>query len=154
MLKNNSLLAVFLALIWLISGCASSNKDEDANLTDKVNQQIADAADRIQRVQLELYQAGAINSVTTKQEIHIEEGDRISINWAGDAHDLLRVLTRSRGETYTQSGIKMPLPVSIDVKNIPYRELLTMISAQIGYRATIVHKQTGMILEYNQPGNQ
>jgi len=145
---------IAIVVIGTISGCASTNKDNETDLKTQVNQQIVSAADRVQQVQLELYRAGAINSVTVKQEIHIEEANRISINWAGDAHDLLRTLARNRGKSFRTSGIRMPLPVSIDVKNIPYAELLTMISAQIGYRANILHIEKGMVLEYNQPSNK
>ena len=64
---------------------------------------------------------------------------------------LLTKLAQDRGERFEFMGLRMPLPVNIDVKGVQYQTVLSMLRAQIGYRAVITEAPGKLVLQYNRP---
>ena len=135
----------------LLAGCATPTPVAHDTRTD-IDQQILDAAKKIQAAQTELYQAAAINRESEKPAIAITENEQlITIAWQGDALQLLNKLAHDRGLQFTSLGIKQSLPVNVDVKASPFTDVLDQVRAQVGYRATVTQYPDKLMLQYNRP---
>lgn len=136
-----------------LAGCASAPRivePDDAQAT--VDRQILVAAEKIQRAQADLYQAGALNEAVQPATLDIKDDDqRLSLTWKGDAAELVQQLARDRGLSFATIGVRLPLPVNMTVKNEPFRNVLQLLRAQIGYRAAISQQADRLVIEYNRP---
>lgn len=143
---------VILSISLVLAGCAATKPKPTPNAQGEVDRQILEASRKIQLAQAELYQAGAVNQETTKVSIPIT-GDQqhVTLSWQGDALQLVTKLARDRGLGLSVMGVRMPLPVNIDVKNAPYSTVIQMLGAQIGYRAEISQQSDKLVLQYNRP---
>lgn len=134
-----------------LSACAAVDpvKTEDAQIA--VDRQILDAAQKIQAAQERLYQAGALSQVIDKQPAQIgDDKQRVRIAWKGDAAQLLKKMAHDRGLAFASIGVKMPLPVRIDVKDGSFESILDQLRAQIGYRADIDQSGDRLVLQYHK----
>ncbi|MDV5550531.1 DotD/TraH family lipoprotein [Klebsiella pneumoniae] len=107
---------------------------------------IAEQAIKIKLAQDELYRAGAINRTRYKFPTIINANSQyVRVSWQGDAYELLEQFAKQRGLTLTSQGIKLPLPLNIDVggSKVTFEQLLTLIRQQTQYRATINQKNLG-----------
>uniref|UniRef100_UPI0011A0F4EC DotD/TraH family lipoprotein n=1 Tax=Yersinia aldovae TaxID=29483 RepID=UPI0011A0F4EC len=106
------------------------------------------------KTQAELYQYGAINQQKTglTKPIYFDN-QLINLNWNGDAVVLLGQLATQRGYSFDSTGVKLPLPITIQVKNMGYSDVLDRIQMQIGYRAGIVFdsNKRAVFLNYTSP---
>jgi len=60
--------------------------------------------------------------------------------------------SRARGGlSFATAGVKLPLPVNLSVKDEPFRGLLQLLRAQIGYRAAVRQEGDRIVLAYNRP---
>lgn len=149
-MSRYSIAALLVALA--VTGCASKKPDGAVDAQAVVDQQIMDAAQKIQMAQADLYQAGALNGQVTRIPTSIMDGrQRVTLSWQGDALQLLNKLAHDRGLEFSFMGVRMPLPVSIDVKDMPYQSVLSMLRAQVGYRANIDQTSEKLVLQYNRP---
>ncbi|GLO32844.1 conjugal transfer protein TraH [Pseudomonas putida] len=140
-----------VALAVALGGCASKKPDESAQ--HLIDQQILEASQRIEMAQADLYQQGAINSrvVMRLPSTILDDKQRVSLKWQGDAVELLAALARDRGLEFSFMGVRMPLPVDIDVNKVPYDTLMLMIRSQVGYRADVTQMPGKLELHYNRP---
>lgn len=144
-----SCIAVASSLVAL-GGCASKPQSDDSQSI--VDRQILDAAQTIQVAQADLYQAAALNSRVTRRPVSLlNDKDHVTTNWQGDAVQLLNQVARDRGLKFSLVGVQMPLPLDVSVQGMPYDSFLTMLRAQIGYRATIIQTSDKLVLQYNKP---
>lgn len=147
--------SLFVAAVTVaaLAGCASSQPApplDDAQTA--VDRQIADAGQRIQRSQAELFQAAALNAPVLPPPADIrDDGQPVTLTWQGDAAELLQSLASARGLSFAAAGVKLPLPVNLSVKDEPFRGLLQLLRAQIGYRATVRQEGDRIVLAYNRP---
>jgi len=143
----------FVALLAAVAltGCASKQPDVSAQAL--IDQQILEASQKIEAAQVDLYQAGALNSRVVMRNPSTTMGDNqfVTISWQGDAVQLLTKLAQDRGQRFEFMGLRMPLPVNIDVKGVQYQTVLAMVRAQIGYRAVITEVPGKLVLQYNRP---
>jgi defect-in-organelle-trafficking protein DotD len=141
--------ALFAALA--LTGCAS--KPPDVSAQTLIDQQILEASQKIEAAQVDLYQAGALNSrvVMRTPSTNLDDKQFVTISWQGDAIQLLTKLAQDRGERFEYMGLRMPLPVNIDVKGVQYESVLAMLRSQIGYRAVVTRAPGKLVLQYNQP---
>ncbi|MCM5182000.1 DotD/TraH family lipoprotein, partial [Escherichia coli] len=56
--------------------------------------------------------------------------DRVSFDWEGDALELLNELARLRGQQFSYSGVRLPLPVSLHVRDMTFTDVLRLTEAQ------------------------
>ncbi|WP_058970023.1 DotD/TraH family lipoprotein [Type-D symbiont of Plautia stali] len=76
------------------------------------------------------------------------DSDRVTFSWNGDAVELLSALARARGQAFSYAGIRLPLPVDIEVQGITYANVLRMIEMQTAWRATLVTYPGQMVLQF------
>lgn len=137
-----------------LAGCATAPQSagEPADAQATVDQQILAVAEKIQRAQAALYQAGALNEAVPPATLNIKDDEqRLSLTWKGDAAELVQQLARDRGLSFATTGVRLPLPVSMTVKNEPLRSVLELLRAQVGYRAAISQQADRLVVEYNRP---
>ncbi|NWC89948.1 DotD/TraH family lipoprotein [Pseudomonas reactans] len=133
-----------------LGGCATKPNSVDAQT--EIDRLILDSARTIQAAQADLYQAGALNKPATPPVARIFSGQQpITFAWKGDAHLLLQTLAQDRGLSFSTVGLRLPLPLNMDVKDMPFDTVLTQVSAQIGYRASIDKGTSSLVLRYTRP---
>lgn len=76
------------------------------------------------------------------------DSDRVTFSWNGDAVELLSTLARARGQLFSYSGVRLPLPVDIEVQGVTYANVLRMIEMQTVWRATLVTYPGQMMLQF------
>lgn len=76
------------------------------------------------------------------------DSDRVTISWNGDAVELLTALARARGQVFSYAGVRLPLPVDIDVQGVTYTNLLRIIEMQTVWRASLHQYPGQMVLEF------
>ncbi len=69
---------------------------------------------------------------------------RLSLYWDGDAIELLAQLARQRGLQFNYSGVHLPLPLNIHVRDMTFQNLLRLVESQISWRATL-HQYPGLL---------
>ncbi len=62
---------------------------------------------------------------------------RVSFDWEGDALELLSELARLRGQQFSYSGVRLPLPVSLHVRDMTFADALRLTEAQTAWRAVL-----------------
>lgn len=68
----------------------------------------------------------------------------LSLDWDGDGIELLSQLARQRGLQFNYSGVRLPLPLNIHVRNTTFQNTLRIIQSQTEWRATL-HQYPGLI---------
>ena len=97
----------------------------------------------------QLWMEGNLNPDTPLPVMAIRaDSDRLSFSWNGDAVELLNALARARGQVFSYAGVRLPLPVDIEVQGVTYASVLRMIEMQPAWRATIVTYPGQMVLQF------
>jgi defect-in-organelle-trafficking protein DotD len=136
----------------LLAACATRGTRNGAAGDTEVDQQILEAAQKIQSAQNQLFKSAALSRPINQVAATIRDGDqRVTLTWKGDAQQLLMRMAKDRGLNFTQMGIRMPLPVVINVHDEPFAEVLEQIRAQVGYRAVVDEARGSLVLLYNRP---
>ena len=152
-MKVNLKTASLAVLVVAISGCATkSGREKQITAQQLVDNQIREEAIKITLAQNELYQAGAINRTRFKIPSVINANSQnVTVNWQGDAYELLAQMAKQRGLRFSSQGIKLPLPLNIDVGGATFEGVLALIRQQTQYRATITQKPAELQLVYLTP---
>ncbi len=92
-----------------------------------------------------LWQEGVLNTVSPLPADTIQANTAlVSIDWSGDAIELLSHLAKQRGARFNWTGVRLPLPVNVHVRDVTYQNLLHMIEMQTAWRATL-HQLPGQL---------
>ncbi len=92
-----------------------------------------------------LWREGVINTRSAlPADVIRAQGQWVAVDWNGDAVELLSHLARQRGQKFAWTGVRLPLPVDIEVDGISYQNLLTLIEMQTAWRATL-HQLPGQL---------
>lgn len=137
-----------------MAGCSTQAPPRDSLVEAQVavDQQILQASARIQRSQAELYQVAALSSPIAQPEVDIkDDGQPVSLSWQGDASELIGQMAIARGLGFVSTGVKLPLPVNLTVKNESFGQVLQLLRSQIGYRASVRQEGDRIVLSYNRP---
>ena len=140
-MKKNVFIAFSISL--LACGCQSvpSHKISDQPTSVKyapVSQQ-----------QILLWQNGTLRETAPLPLSVIRfNSDRVTLSWDGDALELLRDLARARGQVFSYVGVRLPLPVDINVQGVTYENLLRIIEMQTAWRATLSTYPGQMVLQF------
>lgn len=121
-------------LIILLVGCHSSQSSNSGNYG------AASSVAVTRHAQYQLWDKGTNSSIPTimSSSAISANSDSISFDWDGDGIELLAELSRQRGQQFSYSGVRLPLPVSLHVRAITYSNVLRLIEAQTAWRATIL----------------
>lgn len=85
-----------------------------------------------------LHQSNVINQTTSSFPAALRaNSDRITLQWDGDAVELLHTLARQRGYRFVYTGTRLPLPVNIYVSDMTFAQVLDLIRVQTGWRASL-----------------
>ncbi|EMK7037609.1 DotD/TraH family lipoprotein [Salmonella enterica subsp. enterica] len=76
---------------------------------------------------------------------------RVSVDWEGDAIELLSKLAHQRGITLRYSGVRLPLPVTIHERDVTFETLLRLIRTQISWRATVTQQSDALEVGFMPP---
>ncbi len=76
------------------------------------------------------------------------DSDRVTLSWNGDAVELLRSLAHARGQVFSYAGVRLPLPVDIEVQDITYANLLRIVEMQTAWRALLTSYPGQMVLQF------
>ncbi|MBU9819674.1 DotD/TraH family lipoprotein [Rahnella sp. BCC 1045] len=76
------------------------------------------------------------------------DSDRVTLSWHGDALELLSALARARGLVFSYAGVRLPLPVDIDVQGVTYANLLRILEMQTAWRATLTQYPGQMVVAF------
>ena len=97
----------------------------------------------------QLWMEGDLNAGTPLPVASVHaDSERVTFSWNGDAVELLSQLARARGQAFSYAGIRLPLPVDIDVQGVTYANVLRMIEMQTAWRATIVTYPGQIVLQF------
>lgn len=76
---------------------------------------------------------------------------RVSVDWDGDAIELLSKLAHQRGITLRYSSVRLPLPVTIHERDVTFETLLRLIRTQISWRATVTQQSDALEVGFMPP---
>ncbi|MCT4709269.1 DotD/TraH family lipoprotein [Enterobacteriaceae bacterium H11S18] len=76
---------------------------------------------------------------------------RVTLDWDGDAIELLAWLAHQRGLSMSWNGTRLPLPVNIHEKNVTFNTLLRIISTQTDWRARIEQRPDSLRVYFMLP---
>lgn len=133
----------------LLSGC---QVQQPHTTSSRQSQSVSNDALRIYSTQQQLYLNGALNQKATRLPgSFAANSDRLSLDWEGDAIELLAQLARQRGLYFAYSGVRLPLPINVHVNNITFENLLRQLETQIGWRATLKQQPLELHLYFSLP---
>lgn len=135
----------------ILAACASTEPGPSSTAAAAIDKNILEAVGRIEAAQAHLYQAGAFASPDVKPAAQVIDGQKVTIVWRGDAEQLLIRLARDRGLIFSAHGVRMPLPVVIDVRGESIEDVLWRLRSQVGFRASIDQQPGKLVLSYNPP---
>jgi defect in organelle trafficking protein DotD len=148
--KPRKVISIFLCCA--LGGCAAPKIEKTDNAQMEVDRQLLDASRKIERMQLQAVQAGALNQPARIIPVAAaNDAQTISISWKGDAFQLLEKLAADRGLTFVATGVRLPLPVAINLQGEPFGAALDTIRAQTAYRATVVQAAGKLMLQFGRP---
>lgn len=89
-------------------------------------------------------------SADAKAPPAVTTGGSLSINYAGDARELLKQISASRGLQFRVRGAQphLPLFVIVDVKNVSFDEFLGDVGSQFGQRADLALTDSSIEVRY------
>ena len=106
----------------------------------------------VQATSQQLWHNGALNQTAWKTPGAITaNSQRLTLDWDGDAVELLVQLARQRGLTFAYSGVRLPLPVSVHVRGVTFEQLLAELTTQFGWRATLRQQPFELHLYFSLP---
>ncbi|ORM59648.1 conjugal transfer protein TraH [Pantoea brenneri] len=146
-------LSIFSACLcaFLLAGCQSATGNYNGRDVKQAEQPhpAADAKNRVKLQLQQLWLEGDMNGASSLPFAAIRaDSDRITLSWNGDAVELLSALARARGQTFSYTGVRLPLPLDIDVQSITYANLLRIIQMQTAWRAALVTYPGQMVLQF------
>lgn len=99
-----------------------------------------------------LQRAGAINHRTLNLPAPVTaDSQRVTVQWDGDAVELLEKLARQRGMHFVYTGTRLPLPVDVNVRDMTFANLLDLLRVQTGWRARIIRTGVELRLYFSAP---
>jgi len=139
--------ALFIAVSG-VAGCASQPPvavDQTGRMLDA---QLNESAQKIDRLLGDISRAGGLSSVAPKTGTVIVKGDLVTVDWQGDAPEVLRKLADAKGLKFAILGRTVPVPISIDAANESFIDVLENIGTQLGGRADVVLKTDALEIHY------
>lgn len=136
---------------FLLSGCQSAIGNHDGRDVKQAEQSrpVPYAKPRVDLQLQRLWLEGDMSEASPFPFAAIRaDSDRVTLSWNGDAVELLSSLARARGQAFSYIGVRLPLPVDIEVQDVTYANVLRMIEMQTAWRATLVTYPGQMVLQF------
>ncbi|MEL7630943.1 DotD/TraH family lipoprotein [Pectobacterium aroidearum] len=106
--------------------------------------------------QYQMWDKGIFSSTASSQSAaHIirANSDAVSFDWEGDAVELLAELARVRGLQFNYSGVRLPLPVTLHVREMTFANVLRLLESQTAWRASLQQYPGLLQLSFMQQGS-
>ena len=129
------------------AGCATQPAPVDPT-GRMLDTQLNDSAHKIDAMLGEISRAGGISAVAPKAGTVVVTGEFVTVEWQGDAPEVLRKLADAKGLRFAVMGRPVPVPVSINATNTNFVQVLENIGTQLGGRADVVLKTDALELHY------
>ncbi|EOI9030631.1 DotD/TraH family lipoprotein [Salmonella enterica subsp. enterica serovar Inverness str. ATCC 10720] len=133
---------------FLLSGCHQAPASTSTSTSSRLSPSAAQIAfkQEQQRLALTLTEDGWLlpGRITSNSQ-------RVSVDWDGDAIELLSKLAHQRGITLRYSGVRLPLPVTIHECDVTFETLLRLIRTQISWRATVTQQPDALEVGFMPP---
>lgn len=134
-------------LVGGIAGCAQPPVAVDTT-GRMLDAQLNDSAQRIDRLLGDISRAGGLSAVAPKAGSVVITGDLVTVQWQGDAPEVLRKLADAKGLKFAVMGRPVSIPVSIDTTNANFVQVLENIGTQLGARADVVLRTDALEIHY------
>ncbi|HDR9034177.1 TPA: DotD/TraH family lipoprotein [Burkholderia vietnamiensis] len=138
--------ALFIAVSG-VAGCAQPPVAGDPT-GRMLDAQLNESAKKIDRLLGDISRAGGLSSVAPKTGTVVVNGDLVTVDWQGDAPEVLRKLAEAKGLKFAVLGRAVPVPVSVDTTNESFIDVLQNIGTQLGGRADVVLKTDALEIHY------
>lgn len=140
--KRMRLTAILSVL--LLAGCAGSQEKPVESGPVKLSA-LEESAQKIETMMVEVL---AIESGLRTVK---SDGDPISVSYSGDATTILKKLADIEGKHFIATGRHpVSLPVSLEVKSRPIKEVLYLIGMQVGGRADVILSSRQIELRFKE----
>ncbi len=113
-----------------------------------LDSQLNDSAQKIDRLLGDISRAGGISAVAPRTGSVVVKGDLVTVQWQGDAPEVLRKLAEAKGMKFAVMGRPVPAPIAIDTTNTNFVQVLENIGTQLGGRADVVLKTDALEIHY------
>lgn len=132
----------------LLSGCQYAPASTSTSVSTTLSPSAAQIAfkQEQQRLALTLTEDGWLlpGRITSNSQ-------RVSVDWDGDAIELLSKLAHQRGITLRYSGVRLTLPVTIHERDVTFETMLRLIRTQISWRATVTQQSDALEVGFMPP---
>ncbi|EBG3215821.1 hypothetical protein FIS27_18070 [Salmonella enterica subsp. enterica] len=133
---------------FLLSGCQQAPASTSTSTPSRLSPTAAQIAykQEQQRLALTLTEDGWLlpGRITSNSQ-------RVSVDWDGDAIELLSKLAHQRGITLRYSGVRLPLPVTLHERDVTFETLLRLIRTQISWCATVTQQSDSLEVGFMPP---
>lgn len=153
----NYLMLPGMLAIALLAGCQAWTPTTPASAPASASADRYGAASSVavaRHAQYQLWNNGlwsGAKTATSSMDIIRSNSDGVSFDWEGDGVELVAELARARGLQFNFSGVRLPLPVTLHVRDMTFSNVLRVIEAQTAWRATL-HQYPGLLqLSFMQP---
>ncbi len=110
--------------------------------------QLNESAQKIDRLLGDISRAGGLSALAPRSGSVTINGDLVTVQWQGDAPEVLRKLADAKGLKFAVMGRAVPIPVSIDTTNSNFVQVLENIGTQLGARADVVLRTDTLEIHY------
>lgn len=145
-----TLVAVCLSAV--SAGCATVGDAAKSAPATPIETHISDSAKRVESLMIELNSARAAKAATAAgvRSTGMPLDSLITVKrFDGDAEGFVRQLAATTGHKFVALGrIKLPLPIAVEVKDVPLIDVLKIVGYQLGGRADIALTNEGFELRY------
>ncbi|WP_157721070.1 DotD/TraH family lipoprotein [Burkholderia ubonensis] len=130
-----------------IAGCAQPPVAVDTT-GRMLDAQLNESAQKIDRLLGDISRAGGLSALAPRSGSVTINGDLVTVQWQGDAPEVLRKLADAKGLKFAVMGRAVPIPVSIDTTNSNFVQVLENIGTQLGARADVVLRTDTLEIHY------
>ncbi|WP_426575572.1 DotD/TraH family lipoprotein (plasmid) [Xenorhabdus stockiae] len=140
-------LTFFITISVILVGCKNAPPPQQ-----QPPSQLTITIKELQQHRQELHQRGVLEKAVTQFPAKIHNNSQhISVNWDGDAIELLSQMAHQRGLNFAYTGIRLPLPVTVHEQDISFEDLLRIIRTQIDWRAQLEQNTSELRLYFMLP---
>lgn len=151
----NYLMLPGMLTIALLAGCQAWTPTPPAPDSDSADRYGAASSVAVARhAQYQMWNNGVWSGskiATSSTEVIRSNSAGVSFDWEGDGVELVAEMARARGLQFNYSGVRLPLPVTLHVRDMTFSNVLRVIEAQTAWRATL-HQYPGLLqISFMQP---
>jgi hypothetical protein len=130
------------------AGCASQQPPAVDTTGRMLDAQFSESAQKIDSMMVDVARAGGVSAVAPRTGKVMVSGDLITVQWQGDAPEVLRKLAEAKGLRFAAMGRAVPIPVSLSAIDTRFVDVLENVGTQCGGRADVVLTNDALEIHY------